>query len=138
MITKRVGNSSSISPECTPGREVAGGPSTRGGGGLWVTALGLEGDLPGLGARSSCGARTGALGSSDQAALSSPDALRRTRLCQYGGPRAGARAGTDVGSPRVRRNRAMLLSSTTSATRRIRPWQRSQRKTSTSKVRFNS
>ena len=40
----------------------------------------------------------------DYSAASSPmAALRRTRLFQYGGPRAGALVGVSVGSPRPRR-----------------------------------
>ncbi len=42
-------------------------------------------------------------GRSFQAAASSPAALRRTRLFQYGGARAGARVGASVGSPSARR-----------------------------------
>jgi len=63
----------------------------------------------------------------------SPAALRSTRLIQYGGPRAGARVGVSVGSPRPRRNRRTDAASVTSATRRMRPPHVGQARTSIEK-----
>ena len=48
-------------------------------------------------------------------------ALLKTRLRQYGGPRAGSGSGALVGSPSARRTRAMLLGSVTMASNRMRP-----------------
>ncbi|MCC7542916.1 MAG: hypothetical protein IT379_42260 [Deltaproteobacteria bacterium] len=71
--------------------------------------------------------------SSCQSACAS--ALRRvTVLFQKGGPRAGARGGGSVGSPRLRRILRMLAGSWTSACRRRVPPQR-QRVASCPKLR---
>jgi hypothetical protein len=55
-------------------------------------------------------------------AASAPERIRRPRLCPDGGPRAGARSGGSVGSPRARRNRRTSSGSRTSARMRMRPW----------------
>jgi hypothetical protein len=68
----------------------------------------------------------------------SPAARRSTRLRQYGGPRAGARAGASVDSPRPRRKRRTDAASLTSATRRMRPPQRGHARTSIAKHRLRS
>ena len=51
---------------------------------------------------------------------------RSTRLFQYGGPRAGSRAGGSVGSPRWRSTRLMEPGSVTIATSFMRAPQRGQ------------
>ena len=68
----------------------------------------------------------------------SPAARRSTRLLQYGGPRAGARRGASVDSPRPRRKRRTDAASVTSATRRMRPPQRGHARTSIAKQRLRS
>ena len=68
----------------------------------------------------------------------SPAARRSTRLRQYGGPRAGARAGASVDSPRRRRKRRTDAASVTSATRRMLPPQRGHARTSIAKQRLRS
>ncbi|MBK8219224.1 MAG: hypothetical protein IPK71_36320 [Myxococcales bacterium] len=72
------------------------------------------------------------------AASTLPAPRRRTRLAQYGGPRAGVRFGTSVGSPMPRRYRATLVGSVTSASSFILPLQHGQVKTSNPKVRLRS
>ena len=68
----------------------------------------------------------------------SPAARRSTRLRQYGGPRASARAGASVDSPKARRKRRTDAASVTSATRRMRPPQRGHARTSIAKQRLRS
>jgi hypothetical protein len=68
----------------------------------------------------------------------SPAARRSRRLRQYGGPRAGARRGASVDSPRPRRKRRTDAASVTSATRGMRPPQRGHARTSIAKQRLRS
>jgi hypothetical protein len=72
------------------------------------------------------------------AASTLPAPRRSTRLAQYGGPRAGVRFGTSVGSPMPRRYRATLVGSVTSASSFILPLQHGHVRTSNPKVRLRS
>jgi hypothetical protein len=64
--------------------------------------------------------------------------LRSSRLCQYGGSRAGARVGGSVGSPRRARNRTMERRSWIRETSFMVPLQLGHVSTSSAKVRFRS
>ena len=72
------------------------------------------------------------------AASTLPALRRRTRLAQYGGPRAGVRFGTSVGSPMPGRYRATLIGSVTSASSFILPLQHGHVRTSNPNVRLRT
>ena len=71
-------------------------------------------------------------------AASAPLRMRSARLAQDGGPRAGARLGGAVGSPRAWRNLRTSSGSRTSARMRMRPWQFGHAKASMPRVRSSS